>query len=230
MTDFQVHQPLHKITFTPDSAARMNKVAQTIFAPVYPLIAEKIATTLKPSGGTCVDIGSGPGHLSIALARITDINFYLLDKCQDMHQYALENIYQTDMQDRFCLVPGDVHHIPLEDQSIDLVISRGSIFFWDDLSRAFSEIYRILTPGGHSFIGGGFGNRSIAQKVSLQMEALKPDWKKFKEKNLNPANKARMIAVLKSLGIRFDVIDDESGFWIIMEKKKNIEEETVCWN
>jgi len=47
--------------------------------------------------------------------------------------------------------------MPLPSESVDLVFSRGSIFFWDDPAQGLQEVYRVLRPGGEAMIGGGRG-------------------------------------------------------------------------
>lgn len=200
-------------------AKKMNEIANGIFAPIYPIIADKIVKELNVLQGTCVDIGSGPGSLSIALAKITNLQMVLLDSSKEMHQYALNNICTNHLQNRCRLLPGDVHRIPLASNRVDLVISRGSVFFWDDLDKAFREIYRILAPGKRSFIGGGFGNSAVAHQVSEQMLKVNPDWKTLKGKNLSRNNRDRIKNTLKTLEIEFSAIEDDSEFWITIEKE-----------
>ena len=40
----------------------------------------------------------------------------------------------------------------IDDNSIDLVVSHGSIHHWRDVQAAFSEIYRVLKPGGLAYL------------------------------------------------------------------------------
>jgi ubiquinone/menaquinone biosynthesis C-methylase UbiE len=54
-------------------------------------------------------------------------------------------------------VVGKAENLPLPDRSVDLVVSRGSIFFWDDPAKGIAEVYRVLRPGGEAMIGGGRG-------------------------------------------------------------------------
>ena len=54
---------------------------------------------------------------------------------------------------RFTLLRGDVHHIPLNDDAVELMVSRGSIFFWENPERAFREIQPVYwrLPAGHTW-------------------------------------------------------------------------------
>ncbi|MDR3555775.1 MAG: methyltransferase domain-containing protein [Syntrophobacteraceae bacterium] len=59
---------------------------------------------------------------------------------------------------------GDVAAIELPDYSVNLVVSRGSVFFWEDCRGAFKELYRVLAPGGVGYIGGGLGRPRFANR------------------------------------------------------------------
>jgi len=56
-----------------------------------------------------------------------------------------------------CLV-ARAEQLPLVDDYLDLVVSRGSVFFWDDPARGIREVHRVLHPGGCAMIGGGCGS------------------------------------------------------------------------
>jgi ubiquinone/menaquinone biosynthesis C-methylase UbiE len=45
-------------------------------------------------------------------------------------------------------VQGEVESLPFEDESFDVVISNGVIDLVPDKDAAFSEIHRVLKPGG----------------------------------------------------------------------------------
>jgi ubiquinone/menaquinone biosynthesis C-methylase UbiE len=43
---------------------------------------------------------------------------------------------------------GDLHALPVEDASVDVVISNGVLNLAHDKERAFAEIFRVLRPSG----------------------------------------------------------------------------------
>jgi ubiquinone/menaquinone biosynthesis C-methylase UbiE len=43
---------------------------------------------------------------------------------------------------------GDVHDLPVDDSSVDVVISNGVLNLAHDKRRAFGEVFRVLRPGG----------------------------------------------------------------------------------
>lgn len=149
-----------------------DRIAREIFAPVYASIAEQIKVKTGITEGMCLDLGTGGGYLGIALAKITNLNFYLLDCSREMVEIAQDNIIDAGFTGRLRAIHGDVHDIPLAVSSVDLVISRGSVFFWEDKAKAFREVYRVLVPGGMAYIGGGLGAREIRQKVRAKMKQI----------------------------------------------------------
>ena len=206
--------------FDRDGAEHMNQIAKTVFAPVYPVIAKQIIERCRISRGRCLDVGSGPGSLGIALAQASDLTVTLLDSSVEMLALARENIREAGLSDRLSLLSGDVHNIPLPARSVDVAVSRGSIFFWEDLPRAFSEIHRVLAPGGKTYVGGGFGTAELRDAVLVAMTKENPDWKDFRDKNLGPENQKRVVGILADLGLPHRVISDDSGFWVMMEKER----------
>ena len=45
--------------------------------------------------------------------------------------------------------PGDIEDMPVDDNSIDVVLSNCVMNLVPDKKRAFSEMYRVIRPGGH---------------------------------------------------------------------------------
>ncbi|HQD25152.1 class I SAM-dependent methyltransferase [Methanoculleus sp. DTU007] len=204
--------------FDREGAEHMDRIAKTVFAPVYPVLAEQILIRCGFSRGRCLDVGSGPGSLGIALAQASDLAVTLLDSSPDMLAIAEENVREAGLSDRVSPLRGDVHDIPLPAGSVDLVVSRGSVFFWEDLSRAFSEIYRVLAPGGRTYVGGGFGTAELRDAVAAAMTKENADWKSFRDKNLGPDNRERVAGVLADLGLHHRIINDDSGLWVVIER------------
>ncbi len=151
-------------------ARKFDAIARALFARVYPIIAKQIKERTGIVRGACLDIGAGGGYLSIALAAITDLRITLLDTSARTLQIAAKNIADNGLEGRLSLVRGDVHRIPLPDNTIDLAISRGSLFFWRNQETAFREIHRVLSPEGVAYIGGGLGNGRLAAQIKKEME------------------------------------------------------------
>jgi len=159
-------------------AREFDEIATTVFAPIYPVIAGQILERTRIKNGTAIDLGSGPGLLAIALAEQSPLRVFALDLSPAMLMVAAEHIRASGLVKRVVPVLGDVHEIPFEDSTINLVVSRGSWFFWDDLGRAFKEIHRVLTPDGLACIGGGFGNARLKAEIHATMSERGSEWEK----------------------------------------------------
>ena len=162
-----------------------DRVAREVFPPVYVAIAEQIKEITGITEGVCLDVGAGGGYLGIALAPITNLDIFLLDSSREMLDIALRNVIAGSLETRVRILSGDVHKIPVNDGSIDLVVSRGSVFFWRDKTRAFNEIHRVLAPGGRAHIGGGLGTPEIEKQVRAKMKQIDKNWPRWRDKNGN---------------------------------------------
>lgn len=196
-----------------------DKIAREIFAPVYPVIAQQIKEKTGIIQGKCLDIGSAGGYLGLALAKITNLGIYLFDKSTDMLKIAEKNIKQSDLGSRVKTLHGDVQDMPLDDQSIDLVISRGSVFFWEDPVKAFQEIFRVLTPGGTTYIGGGFGTPELLEEIKIKMQKVDGDWEKGRQTRIKEKNTEYYRKKLQLAGINnFEIENHEVGMWIMIRR------------
>lgn len=189
------------------------------FAPLYPALARQIVEDYGVTEGVCVDVGGGCGSLAIELAKITNLTIYVLDI--DPAAVALCNLLaeEAGLEGRVSGVLGDAQDMLFRDNFADLVVSRGSIFFWPDPNAGIRESYRILKPGGVTFIGGGF-SRLMEPEV---LEAL-VQWAREK-RAANPGSFREMdgagiLAQASAWGIdQIRIIEDgEFEWWVEMRK------------
>ena len=169
--------------------------------------------------GKGLDVGCGPGDLAIEIARRSDLRMYACDISGEMFKIASENVYETGMNERVIPVLGDVHTLDFPDSCMDLIVSRGSWIFWNDLSVAFREIYRVLKCEGVAYIGGGFGNAALRDDISTQLRARDPEWEKENGKRQSRNDTGVLTPILTGAGCTdFRFRSDDSGFWIIIHK------------
>jgi ubiquinone/menaquinone biosynthesis C-methylase UbiE len=131
------------------------KSATTILKPVYAALARQFVADFGIKDGICVDVGGGSGSLSLALAKTTDLTCYVVDLDPAAVRLCGIEADEAKLTGRVRALEGDAQNLPLRDNFANLVVSRGSIFFWQDQLQGLKEAYRILKPGGVAFVGCG---------------------------------------------------------------------------
>lgn len=119
---------------------------------VFQLLGTQIAREYACDGGTIADIGTGPGHLSIELAKRAESHVLALDINPAMLELAKAAAKDADLLSRVTFVQGDVHALPWPDETADLVVSYTCLHHWVNPVKALSECYRILKPTGRLII------------------------------------------------------------------------------
>jgi len=141
------------------AAKSFNRTAKEVLQPAYPRLAEAIVDelSLQDRSGTGVDIGGGPGDLVLELSSLTPCFFWLdVDLNPFFAEYLFRGALDQGCSERVSFIQADVHKLPFRSDFADVVVSRGSLQQWKDWELAFSEILRILKPGGKAYIGRGF--------------------------------------------------------------------------
>jgi ubiquinone/menaquinone biosynthesis C-methylase UbiE len=201
----------------PQKAREFNDISMNIFAPVYPRLAEMALEKCQIQKGLCLEIGCGPALFSIALAKLTDLEFIALDHSPPMLIHAEENIKANRLSGRIQTMEGDVHSLPLDSGSVDIVISRGSVLFWENKTKAFSEIKRVLKKEGKSFIGCGMGSKSLKEKVFEAMRKIDADWdKSHRDRNTEQAPHILEQAAEAAGFPQYKATQDDAGIWIFL--------------
>lgn len=199
------------------SAEGFARIAREVFAPIYPVIAEQVLAWSGIRDGLCLDLGSGPGLLSVALAEKSDLTVIALDADPAMARIAQETA--AGRTDRVAPVIGDVHSMPVRDDTASLIVSRGSLFFWEDRVQAFREIERVLRPGGVAFVGGSFGTAALRDRIFAQMRRRNPNWDRDVARRSGQATHDQLRRELAASAVACSRIrEEEAGFWVEIRK------------
>lgn len=188
--------------------------------PVYPLIAQQILDDYQITSGKCIDIGTGHGYLGIELAKITSLEMYFVDLDPEALNKARKNVALNELGNVVHFVSADVTALPFEDNFAELVISRGSLWFWKDQVKGLQEINRILKPGGVAFVGGGLGRYTPpTMRKRLQGMGRKKLEKKGYKGFLRGAELEELVRKTGILNYRlFSDVEGEPGHWIEIKK------------
>ena len=113
-------------------------------------IAADVAAA-SPAGTRVLDVGCGPGLLSIRLADL-GLEVTGLDLDPAMIERAQSNANRAGGVGRPSFVVGNASALPFPDASFDVVVSTFSVHHWAEPATGIAEIGRVLRPGGRALI------------------------------------------------------------------------------
>jgi len=204
--------------------------AQVELPNYFKCVAEDVLGQCRPQAGIWVDLGSGSGGLGFALAHKTTGCVILVDPSRGALAQAVRKAQQLGLSGRVRSVVGVAETLPLADDSVELIVSRGSIFFWQDRARGLRESLRVLRPGGCARIGGGFGSaypRWARQEFFRRRDgSLKKKGSEALKSFKHATKPERLADLVKELAIPgcklVSDVPGELGTWILFRKREVI--------
>ncbi len=126
---------------------------------------------LKP-GDVVLDLGSGGGIDCFLAAQKVGAEGKVIgvDMTPEMLQLARDNaekMQATNVEFRL----GEIEHLPVADNSVDVVISNCVINLSPDKAQVFKETYRILKPGGRVMVSDIVLLQELPESVRNDMTA-----------------------------------------------------------
>ena len=124
------------------------------------------------TGETVLDLGSGGGIdvlLSARRVRRPSGKAYGLDMTDEMLALAEENKRMSGLENVEFL-KGEIEHIPLPDNSVDVIISNCVINLSGDKDRVIKEAFRVLKPGGRFAVSDVVVRGEVPAEIRKNME------------------------------------------------------------
>ncbi|KIL34180.1 hypothetical protein SD71_21170 [Cohnella kolymensis] len=183
------------------------------------------------------DLGAGTGRLSCMVAPLCK-SIVALDFAADMLKLTASKLSQMKLTNWKTTV-ADLRQLPLEDQSMDIVMAGWSICYlassnnedWsDNLTRVLNEVNRVLKPNGTVIVLEtlGTGNERPEPPDFLQsyFTRLEQDFG-FKHKAIR--TDYQFDSVEQAEALCRDFFGDSLGDWISKTKTATIPECTGIW-
>lgn len=127
----------------------------------HPSMVDRMQRHVEP-GATALDAGCGTGRLTAELVTI-GYDAIGVDVTDEMLTVARRSVPGADFR------RGSFDRLPVEDGSVDLIVSGLAVCHADELESAFAEFARVLRPGGnlvmsnpHPFTSGSGGQAFFA--------------------------------------------------------------------
>ena len=118
-------------------------------------------------GQTVLDLGSGAGIDAFVSRREVGETGHVIgvDMTAEMIAKARENVQKLGYGNvEFRL--GEIEHLPVVNDTVDVVISNCVLNLVPDKKQAFAEIFRVLKPGGHFCISDIVSSKALPEWAS----------------------------------------------------------------
>jgi ubiquinone/menaquinone biosynthesis C-methylase UbiE len=131
----------------------------------------KNALAMEDHLGPWLDLSCGPGIFTRAMAAACPGEWVLgLDISRAMLDVAAR---RARGYANVLLIRGDAHDLPLADGSFGGVNSSGALHAYDDPEEVFSEVRRVLKPGG-IFVGSTFAeSATLLGRLAARMAGIR---------------------------------------------------------
>ncbi len=206
-------------------AADYDHIAARRFDRVYRSIVQQLIDDYAITSGSALDIGCGPGQMSLIMAEMTNLSVTGLDIEPEAIEIARRHAQEAGLAERCRFVCADAHSLPFPDNTFDLVVSRGTLSFLRDHVLAIREVYRVLRPGGVAFLGGGMGRYTPQQEAKkLYPGGVAPetalDWGhgETREDSIFPFPVRSFETLMTRAGIANYTVINEGGRWVEIRK------------
>jgi len=103
--------------------------------------------------GCALEVGSGPGYLGLDwLLHTRDTRLVGIDISPDMVAIARNHMRELGLAGRAEHLLGSAEAIPFEDNAFDAVFTSRSLHEWLNPCAIFTELWRVLKPGGKLYV------------------------------------------------------------------------------
>jgi hypothetical protein len=195
------------------------KEINLLWEPVYPYLARAIREDYGRREGTLVEIGPFCGVIfELGRQGIGD-SFAIAAFPQGMANDFRKQARQRSAACPVRVIETNSNLDGLEENSVDLAIFRGALFFPSLFEVDWSAIHRVLKPDGVALIGGGFGKFTPQEVVSRIGQKSRELNLQLGKVEMSPGKLQKEIEKI-SLKATFEILR-EGGLWVLMKKDQS---------
>ena len=128
-------------------------------------------------GEVCLDLGSGRGNDVIRMAEEAGENgfAYGIDLSDGMAKKARTNLDKFGVTNAE-IIQSEMESLPLNDNSVDVTISNCTINHSSNKEAVWSEVFRVLKPGGRFVVSDIYATAPIADEYRNDPQAVAECW------------------------------------------------------
>jgi hypothetical protein len=187
-----------------------------LWKPVYPFLANHIQEVYGRKGGIILEIGPFCGVILALVEQGVGSKFIIGSFPPGIELFFHDYVNKKGLAGEISVAETDQSLTGIKENSIDLVIFRGALFFPSLFRVDYQAVSRVMKSGGIAMIGGGFGKLTPP-------EIIHPIADRSKELNLK-IGKIEVTAeqVKEDIEASGAVVDyqivHEGGLWVILNK------------
>jgi len=187
-----------------------------LWEPIRPFLVQQIEELYGRRDGHILEIGPFSGLVFALAQKNVGQSFLIAAFSQAAILLYRQEARKHGLEDRVRIIDSDSSLINIADESVDLAIFRGALFFPALFQIDFGAIYRKLRTAGIAFVGGGFGKHTPAEVISRIGK---------RSEQLNAAM-GRVRVTVESVRdqLRSNRLEEkcevttEGGLWVVMKK------------
>lgn len=187
-----------------------------LWEPIRPYLARQVEELYGRRDGHIMEIGPFSGVIFALAQKNIGQSFSIAAFPQGAVRSCWQEAQKLGLEDRVRIIESDSSLTGVPDDSVDLAIFRGALFFPSLFKVDFGAIYRKLKAGGIAFVGGGFGKYTppeIINRIGKRSEELNAEMGKVRVtvESLREQLRASNLATKTE-------ITPNGGFWVVMKK------------
>ena len=187
-----------------------------LWEPVQPFLVRQIEELYGRQDGRILEIGPFGGLIFALAKKKVGESFSIAAFPQAAIALYRQEARKRGQEDRIRIIESDSSLTGIVNESVDLAIFRGALFFPVLFQVDFGAIFRVLRTAGIAFVGGGFGKYTPAELISQIRK---------RSEQLNDAmGRVRVTAEsvrdqLRSSQLQgnYEIIT-EGGLWVVIKK------------
>jgi SAM-dependent methyltransferase len=187
-----------------------------LWEPIRPFLTRQVEELYGRRNGNILEIGPFSGLIFALAQKKVGRSFSIAAFPQATIAMYRQEARKHGLEDRVRIVESDSSLMGIADDSVDLAIFRGALFFPILFRVDFEAIHRVLRPGGIGFVGGGFGKHTPAEVISQigkRSEELNASMGRIRV----TVDSVREQVRISNLEGKCEITTD-GGLWVVMRK------------
>jgi hypothetical protein len=192
------------------------KELNLLWEPVQPFLVKQIEELYGHRDGHILELGPFGGLIFGLAKKNVGESFSIAAFPQAAIDLYRQEARKHGLEDRVRIIESDSSLIGFSDETVDLAIFRGALFFPVLFRVDFGAIHRVLRTTGIAFVGGGFGKYTpveVINQIRKRSEQLNDALGRVRI----TVESAREQLRLNRLEGNCEIITD-GGLWVVMRK------------